>query len=108
MTASHYSTPSSMERNTILDREVDNKVVLRNAKLMSEALACTVFDLPEEACEGRIFEGSHSPETESIRALGMQMGLKARGTGKDFFTRVFRYWSVILVVETFPSWPWWL
>merc|ERR1719510_2814540 len=41
---------------TILDRTVDNNVIATNVRLIAEALACSVYNYKETACQGNMFD----------------------------------------------------
>jgi hypothetical protein len=57
LTLSHYETSDPAERRTILDRDVDEKIIFRNVHLISEALACLMYNLNKDYCMGQIFTG---------------------------------------------------
>jgi len=70
-TASSMSGPNSQERNTLLDVEQSARpeMLQRNARLIAEALACSIYPKlgqGEEGCTGQLFTGSLSPSTSSV------------------------------------------
>lgn len=52
----------------------------RNTRLVAESLACTLYSLPSELCDGSIFTGSNAPNLDAIRMWTSQMSEKPRGT----------------------------
>ena len=46
------------------------QVILRNVQLLSEALACTVYELHGEACRGQVFSHSDPSSAKEKRKLG--------------------------------------
>ena len=57
LTLSHFENAHDVSRSSILDTNVDDKVVLRNTQLIAEALVCTIYNLGQEQCFGDLFSG---------------------------------------------------
>ncbi len=82
-TLSRHPTATAAETASILDRRVDEKVLLRNVRLLAEALACTLYQMEGEQCRGQIF-GERSqiqPSIDSIRLWTEELSRHPRGTG---------------------------
>ena len=87
-TLSRHPAAFAPEKITLLDRKVDERAVLRNAHLLAEALACAVFDLQGDACQGRVFAAPKDkessklgPSAESVRMWTEEMAARPRATG---------------------------
>ena len=60
-TLSNIESHDTLDRvPTILDRTVDTKQIAKNARIIAEALACTIFDYKETSCQGTMFQDSSS------------------------------------------------
>ena len=63
------SVPGSGERNTLLDTgdSVDTKQLNTHARVIAEALACSIYPkLAEAGCSAQLFSGSLAPTPESL------------------------------------------
>jgi len=68
-TLSSMSSPGSGERNTLLDTgdSVDTKQLNTHARVIAEALACSIYPkLAEAGCSAQLFSGSLAPTPESL------------------------------------------
>lgn len=70
-TASSLSGPNSQERSTLLDTQqsVEPQTLQRNARVIAEALACSIYPKLAEGsqgCSGQLFSGSLSPTESSL------------------------------------------
>jgi len=56
-TLSNVESHDSMDRIvTILDKTVDTDLIATNVRLIAEALACTIYNYKESACQGTMFD----------------------------------------------------
>jgi len=56
-TLSNVESHDSMDRiSTLLDKTVDTDVIASNVRLIAEALACTIYNYKESACQGTMFD----------------------------------------------------
>ncbi len=67
-TLSRHASAFAPEKTTILDRSVDQAAILRNLHLLSEALACTVYELQGDTCRGQVFAHPSSSSKEAAEA----------------------------------------
>jgi len=70
-TLSHLASPRTPERQTLLDtpNAVSVKALQRHTRLISEALACSLYPRMERsvtACSGQLFSGSLEPRVDSL------------------------------------------
>ena len=63
-TLSQLNGPSQLDRATIFDQQVDQKVILDNTKVIAEALLCTLYNL--KTCTGQFFVGSLAPQAKPV------------------------------------------
>merc|ERR1712150_192070 len=55
-TLSNVDSHDSIDRiSTILDKVVDTEVIAANVRLIAEAIACTIYNYKESACQGTMF-----------------------------------------------------
>jgi len=55
-TLSNVDSHDSIDRiSTILDKVVDTDVIAANVRLIAEAIACTIYNYKESACQGTMF-----------------------------------------------------
>ena len=60
-TLSHFPTAHSADKSSLLDRRVDSAAVARRARLVGEALACSVY-ADRNKCSGDLMQGALDPE----------------------------------------------
>ena len=60
LSLSQLNSPSQLDRATIFDKEVNQKFILDNTKVITKALLCMLYNL--KTCMGQFFIGSLAPQ----------------------------------------------
>lgn len=80
LTLSHHESPFSLDRTSILDREIDLAVLERNTQVLAETLACTMYTQEGPNCMGPDQTELTRPNKEHLAHWTTAMAAQPRGT----------------------------